>query len=274
MKHDEFQEVAPEVITKDRYPAKNKGQFGPSQISGCSLKVYLEKMTDHEVTMNSWLFQGSAVHHYLEESGILREALHEAGYHAVHTDFEVSAEHEINDDVSIHGTADVVTSDGEDDVIYDIKYSSIPAHSGHGRIYKYFSQANTYAHMFDADGYGLIMINSKSQNLREDIVILEGEMSEDNWEIVKQKAVNIFNALEAADYYDESVNDGHGNRFDPQELSEVGADFWSEVMEHFDKKQIPSYDKECQYCDFSEFCPVKQGTLGGLNNLIDDEKGN
>lgn len=270
MQHERLQQVAPGIIAKDRYPAKSKGQFGPSQISGCSLKVYLEKMTDHEVTMNSWMFAGKAVHYYLQETGILRRALHEAGYHWVNTEFEQSTEYEINDDVSIHGSADVVASDGEDDVIYDIKFSSLPADSGHGRIYKYFSQVNTYAHMFDADGYGLIMINSKSQNLRESIVILEGEMSEDNWEIVKQKARNIFNALESAGYYDLNVNDGRGVRFDVEQLADAGTDFWKEVMQHFDKKQIPSYDKECQYCDFADFCPVNQGKLGGVNELLDD----
>lgn len=270
MKHDELQEVAPGVIAEDRYPPKNDGEFGPSQISGCPLKVYLEKITGHEVTMNSWMFQGTAVHHYLQETDILTEALHEAGYHWVNTEYEVSKTHRINDDVAINGSADVVTSDGEDDVVYDIKYSSIPADSGHGRVYKYFSQVNTYAHMLDADGYGLIMINSKSRNLKDNIAVLRGEMSEDNWEIVKQKAINIFNALEDAGFYNESVNNGEGEKLTVDEVMEADVAFWEEVMEYFNEKQIPSYDKECQYCDFSECCPVKQGKLGGLNNLIDD----
>ena len=268
--HDELQEVAPGIIAEDRYPPKNKGQFGPSQVSGCPLKVYLDKMTDHEVTMNSWMFAGSAVHYYLQQTDILQRALHEAGYHWVHTDYEQTTEFEINDDVSLHGSADVVTSDGEDDVIYDIKFSSLPADSGHGRIYKYFSQANTYAHMFDADEYGLIMINSKSQNLRDSIVILEGQMSEDNWEIVKQKAVSIFNRLEKSGYYDLEENDGRGRRFDPDMLAEADQEFWADVVEGFDTKQIPSYDKECQYCPHADYCPIEQGVLGGLNNLIDD----
>lgn len=269
--HDELQEIAPEIIAKDRYPPKDKGQFGPSQVSGCPLRVYLDKMIDHETTINSWMFAGTAVHYYLQQTDILQKALHEAGYHWVNTDYEQSTVYEINDDVSLHGSADVVTSDGEDDVIYDIKFSSLPADSGHGRIYKYFSQANTYAHMFDADGYGLIMINSKSQTLEDNIVILKGEMSEDNWEIVKQKAVNIFNALEGSGYYDLDVNDGRGNRFDQSALEDADKDFWKEVMEYFDNKQIPSYDKECQYCPHADYCPVNQGVLGGLNNLIDDK---
>lgn len=270
VKHEELQEVAPDIIAEDRYPPKDSGQFGPSQVSGCSLKVYLDKMTDHEITMNSWMFAGTAVHHYLQSTDILQRALHEAGYHWVYTKYEESTEHQINDDVALHGSADVVTSDGEDDVIYDIKFSSLPADSGHGRIYKYFSQANTYAHMFDADGYGLIMINSKSQNLRDSIVILEGEMSEENWDIVKQKAVNVFNALESAGYYDIDINDGRGARFDVDKLEEAGNEHWADIMSHFDKAQIPSYDKECQYCPHKEYCPVKQGKLGGLNSLIDD----
>lgn len=209
MKHEKLQEVAPGIIAENRYPPKEKGQFGPSQVSGCSLKVFLDEMTGNEVTMNSWMFAGTAVHYYLQETDILTEALHEAGYHWINTDYEVTTTYQVNDDVELHGSADVLTSDGEDDVIYDIKFSSLPADSGHGRIYKYFSQANTYAHMFDADGYGLIMINSKSQNLEDNIVILEGEMSEDNWKIVKQKAINIFDALSKHGYYEE--NDIHDN---------------------------------------------------------------
>lgn len=273
MRHKELQEVAPRIIAEDRYPAKDKGQFGPSQVSGCSLKVFLDEMTGNEVEMNSWMFAGTAVHYYLQETDILRKALHEAGYHWVNTEYEVTTTHEVGDDVELHGSADVLTSDGEDDVIYDIKFSSLPADSGHGRIYKYFSQANTYAHMFDADGYGLIMINSKSQSLEENIVILEGQMSEDNWEIVKQKARNVFNALQKHGYYDEHDKHDNSHVWTSDVIESKDADFWRDVMESFDEKQIPSYDKECQYCDHSEYCPVKQGKLGGLNNLIDDKTG-
>lgn len=270
VKHKELDEVAPEVIARDRYPEKDKGHFGPSQVSGCSLKVFLDEMTDNDVVMNSWMFAGTAVHYYLQEEDILTEALHEAGYHWVNTEYEVTTEYEVNDDITIHGTADVVTSDGEDDVIYDIKYSSLPADSGHGRIYKYFSQANTYAHMFDADGYGLIMINSKSQVLEDNIVVLRGEMSEDNWEIVKQKAKNIFNALQEAGYHSDDVGAGKDVRWSTEELKSKDEDFWRSVMGHFDSEQIPSYDKECQYCDHKEYCPDYQGMLGGLNSIIDE----
>jgi len=270
MKHNELQEKAPRVIAKDRYPAKEDGHFGPSQVSGCPLSVFLDEMTENNVVMNSWMFAGTAVHYYLQQTDILTKALHEAGYHWVYTDYEVTETFEVNDEVTIHGTADVVTSDGDDDVIYDIKFSSIPADSGHGRIYKYFSQVNTYAHMFDADGYGLIMINSKSKTLEDDIVVLQGEMSEDNWEIVKQKAISIYEALKEQGYYTDN-DDETGARFSFNQLEQEDVDFWRDVMENFDPKQIPSYDKECQYCDHKEYCPVEQGKLGGLNNLIDEE---
>lgn len=262
MKHEEFQEVGPEIIAENRYPEKEDGRFGPSQVSGCPLKVFLDMMADVEFITSSWTFAGTAVHYYLQESGILTEALVEAGYHPAFIDYEVTTEYEIQDGVYIHGSCDVLADDGDDKVVYDIKFSSIPADSGHGRVYKYFSQANTYAHMFGADGYGLILINSKSKVLEDNIEVMEGEMSEDNWEIVQDKVVNVHNALQKAGYYD-------GNRFSPEQLTEAGKDFWREIVKDFELSRVPSYDKECQYCEHKEYCPDYNGTLGGLKALLE-----
>lgn len=262
--HDELDEVAPEIIARDRYPDKPDGHFGPSQVSGCALKVFLNKMTDHEVTPNSWMFAGTAVHYYLQESGILDEALHRAGYHPAYTKYEKPLVHHINDDVAIDGTTDIYVGDGNSTAIYDIKFTSLPIGTGHGRVYKYFSQANTYAQMAGADDYGLIMINSKSQNLRDNIAVLDGELSDENWEIVKNKATNIHAGLKAAGYY-------AGDRWTLEELAEKDVSFWEEIVSYINMEHVPSYDKECQYCDHSDYCPEKQGKLGGLNGLINDK---
>lgn len=238
------------------------GEYHPSQVSGCPLRVHLTWMTNHKTVLNSWLFQGSAVHYYLQEDGIMTDALHRAGYHPVHTAYEVASEKRIGDGITITGKCDIVCAKDGETTIFDIKYSSIPPESGHGRIYKYFSQANTYAHMFGADSYGLIMINSKSRDLIDDINIMPGEMSEENWEIIKSKAHNIHDALTTAGW-DEGI------RWDDDELENVGSGFWKEVMDHFEKQRIPSYDKECNHCPHSEYCPVEQGKLGGVKSLID-----
>lgn len=245
------------------YGQHTLGEYHPSQVSGCPLKVHLDWMTENETVLNSWLFQGSAVHHYLQETGIMTEALLEAGYHPVHTSYEVASEKKIGDGINITGKCDIVCAQDGHTTIFDIKYSSVPPSSGHGRLYKYMSQANTYAHMFGADSYGLIMINSKSRDLLNDIVVMPGTMSEDNWEIVKNKAYSIHEALQTAGWHD-------GVRWSNSQLEDVGKSFWQEVMQHFDQKQIPSYEKECQYCDHSDYCPVKNGKLGGVQSMIPD----
>jgi len=238
------------------------GEYHPSQITGCPLKVFLDWMTDDETVLNCWLFQGSAVHYYLQETGLMTDALNRAGYHPVDTSYEVPSQCQIDDEVSITGKCDIIcTKDGET-TIFDIKYSSIPPSSGHGRLYKYMSQANTYAHMYDADTYGLIMINSKSRDLVNDITVMPGTMSEDNWEVVKSKAHSIHNALKDFGYRT-------GNRYTNEQLDGMDTRFWKEKMQYFDKKQVPAYEKECQYCSHSDYCPVKNGKLGGVKALID-----
>lgn len=244
------------------YGKHKLGEYHPSQVSGCPLKVFLNWMTDNETVLNCWLFQGSAVHYYLQESGIMTEALHDAGYHPLHTSYEVSTQKKIGDGITITGKCDIVCAQDGHTTIFDIKYSSIPPSSGHGRLYKYMSQANTYAHMFGAESYGLIMINSKSRDLLNDIVVMPGTMSEDNWEIVKNKAYAIHNSLKRFDW-------DSGERWSNSRLESAGSSFWRGVMSEFDEKQIPSYEKECQYCDHSDYCPVKNGKLGGVKSLID-----
>lgn len=269
VKHDELSNTAPEIIAKDRYPQKPDNHYSPSKISGCELRVYLDRMLDIETTLNSWMFQGKAVHYYLQETNILTEALHQAGYHWVNTNYEISNVYEINDEAVISGTADVLARDVDDDtVVYDIKYSSIPPGSGHGRLYKYFTQAHIYAQIFDADGYGLIMIHSKADNLKDGIAVLEGKMSDENWEIIRDKVESIHVALKAAGFFD-------GNRWEAETIEEVGVGFWETVIEHFNTERIPTYQKECQYCDHAEYCPVKQDKLesGGVSEMIEETKG-
>lgn len=104
------------------------------------------------------------------------------------------------------------------------------------------------------------MINSKSDNIPEDIEMISQEADEENFEKTVGKAKDIDTALRKYDY-------GDGERFEKSALSADMMDLWDDVMDIIDKRQCPSYDKECQYCPFKSSCPVKQGKLGGLNAL-------
>lgn len=265
MKHETLDKAAPEVISRDRYPEKDYGHYGPSQISGCSLKVIFDEVTDHEITMNSWMFAGKAVHYYLQETGILTEALKEAGYHPAFIDYEQTSKYKVKDGVYIHGSCDVLCEDEADKVVYDIKYSSIPVQSGHGRLYKYLSQAHLYARLFGAQGYGLLMINSKTQEFASGIEVMEGVMSEDNWEIMQQKAINIHETIEL-------FKDERGLSFPHNEMDHIPDGFWKRIVSRIDTSNTPSYEKECNYCPHSEFCPVEQGKLGGIKSLISPDQ--
>lgn len=271
MDHQRVQESVRETLIEDGKRSSPDHHFHPSQITGCPLKVHLNKMVRHETTLNSWLFQGSAVHYYLQQTDILDTALQNAGFHPAFTKYEENIKYPISDDVWINGTCDILvtTEDGER-AIYDIKYSSLPPESDHPRIYKYYSQANTYAKMFGAEHYGLIMINSKSQDLEDDIVVLPGEVSDENWEIVKSKAINIKEALEYTDFF--GVPEEEKEVWEPSWLREKRPEFWKDLVSFFDRKQIPSYEGECKYCPHSDYCPEKNGMLGGVKGLVENSK--
>lgn len=261
MDTDKIEQAMKKVIGRDNYGDEVGPYFHPSQVTGCPLKVTLDKLTDQSVTLNSWLFQGSAVHHYLQETGMMDEIMLEAGYDIFSSDYEISTQTHIGDGVYLTGKCDILTHGPEGRTVFDIKYSSIPVESGHGRLFKYFSQANVYAHMFDADEYGLMVISSKSQDLLNDINVLSGEKNEDNWEIVKKKTKQIHELLEHENFYD-------GVRWNEEELSPNNSETWEDMLGVLDKKDIPSYEKECQYCDHKQYCPVKQGTLNsGLDSF-------
>lgn len=249
------------VLEEDSKREERFGEYHPSEVTGCPLKVTLDKMTDNETVLNSWLFQGSAVHYYLQEAGLLDKALHKAGYHMLDTDYEVHNKYHLGDDVWLTGTCDIMCYDGDAKTILDIKYSSIPVESGHGRLFKYFSQANTYAFMFGADEYGLMVLNSQSRELLDDIHVLEGKPDEENWQLVTDKARAIHTSLREFGY-------DTGVVWPVDDLADKSIDFWDDVLEEFDISNIPAYNQECKYCDHSSYCPVKQGKLkNGLNSF-------
>ena len=263
MKGDEIAEELSNAIEEHGNRGKTFGQYHPSTISGCPLKAFLNWITDNETQYNRWLFQGSAVHFFLQEHpDLLQKALNDAGYHPLDTDYEVHKLHSINEYVTITGTCDILTHTEDERAVIDIKYSSIPPTSNHGRLYKYASQVNTYANMFNADEWGLLMINSKSDHIPDDIVMIDQETDDENFEKVKEKATGVHQALSHFGY-------PKGERFAPSELDAKMQDVWDTVFNFISQKDCPSYEKECQYCDHKQYCPVKQGEVGGLRGLGD-----
>lgn len=261
MAKEKLQEEIRKVIAETADRPNVYGEYHPSQITGCPLKVFLNWMTDNETTLNNYLFQGLAVHYYLQETGMLTEAMHQAGYHIINTEYEVRQRKKIDDDITIVGRCDVLGERDGNKAIFDIKYSSIPVDSGHGRMFKYFSQANTYSFMFGAEEYGLIMINSRSDDLVSDIYVMDGQKSEENWEKTKKKARQIHEALGVYGWPD-------GKRWEQGQLEDADKDFWRDVMGFFDSQMVPSYEKECNYCAHKDYCPEYNGKLGGVKALI------
>jgi hypothetical protein len=266
---EEFEEVAPEVISRDRYPPKDDGHYGPSEVSGCPLRVYLDRKVETEDVMNSWMFAGKAVHYYLQESGIMDEALEDAGFHPALTEYEKTGTLKVDDDLYLHGSADIVAGEpsdtpgeGPEKAILDIKYSSIPIESGHPRLAVYLAQAHLYSEIFDADKYGILLINSKSRELEEDIVLVEGVHSQNLVDTVFEKVRNIHSALEATGYFE-------GLTFTVEEVEMFSPQTWENIVtEHFNIDNIPAYDGECDYCDHNDYCPVANDSIGGIADLV------
>lgn len=277
MNTDKLEESLGDVLQESGVREFVLGEYHPSTLSGCPLKSVLDLMVGKETKLNAWLFQGSAVHYYLQEhpspngfDGLITEALHEAGYHSFDNEYEVSVSQSISDDVIITGTCDILTVDENGNrTIFDIKYSSVKPSTHKGRMMKYLSQVNMYSHMFDADRHGLILVNNKAGKSRSDdesipegVRVIGGEPQEDNWEIQKEKALAIHNVLKESGY------ESDGTRWTKAMLEDADLDFWKDLMGKIQADHCPSYDKECRYCDHKEYCPVEQGKLGGgLNSF-------
>lgn len=287
MDTDKIEEIAGDVLRETGIRDEKFGEYHPSNICGCPLKVFLNKMTDKQTKLNKWLFSGSAVHFYMQEhrspegfDGILTEILHKAGYHALSTSYEVSNRYSIDDqslrakvdydlpgDAHIVGTCDALCEGENGRTVFDLKYSSLQPSNQTGRTFYYLSQVNTYAHMFDADEYALILLNnmagvrdSHPDSVADSVTVVDGTVSEDNWELVRLKALMIHASLLRYGY-------PGGDRWTLSELDKKPDEFWKEVMEVVEKKHCPAYEQECKYCDHSEYCPVYNGTLGGLKGM-------
>lgn len=264
---EDVEDTLAEALRADNYREFVYGRYHPSTITGCPLKGFLNKMVDSETRLNNYLFQGSAVHFYLQKKpSLLNKALREAGYHPLDIDYEVHKLHEIEDGITLTGTCDILAGGNGSTDIIDIKYSSVRPETHKGRIFQYMSQVNTYAHMFGADRYGLLLIYSyandrakggKPTNIPDSLTMLEGEKNQDNWEITRNKARQIHTALGEAGYPD-------GERWTTEGLADRPDSFWDDVRELINLDHAPSYEKECDYCDHSDYCPVYNSGLKGM----------
>lgn len=263
----DIEQTFSEALEEDNYRGDTYGEYHPSTITGCPLKGFLDKMTESETKLNNWMFQGSAVHYYIQEKpNLLTKALEDAGYHPLDTEYEVRTIHDISEDVRLTGTCDILTHGENGTSILDIKYSSVRPETHQGRLMKYMSQVNTYAYMFGADEYGLLLLYSranenasgnKPKSIPESVLVIPEEPDKENWEITKSKALMIHQALEEYGYDD-------GLRWDNEELEISDDDFWDGVMNIISSEHCPSYDRECRYCDHQDYCPVYNSGLSGM----------
>lgn len=238
-------------LSESTYRDSEFGEYHPSTISGCPVMAVLDRMIGSEFVMNSYTFAGSAVHYYLQETGILTDALYDAGYHPLYTEYEVHTRKRITDGIYITGTCDVLCDNGDKTTIFDLKYSSLKPEYAQGRVMQYFSQVNTYSYMFDADEMALWLISSNERdNLpKNGLTLLTGTPQEDNWEVVKNKAKQIHKTLEMLGY-------DEGRRITESEAKEYDKSDWEDMFKHINLEYAPSYDKEHKYCDHKEYCPI------------------
>lgn len=254
-------------LSESTYRDKEFGEYHPSTVSGCPVMAVLDRLVGSEFVMNSYTFAGSAVHYYLQETGILTDALYDAGYHPIYTDYEVHTRKKIDDGIYLTGTCDVLCDDGNSTTIFDLKYSSLKPEYAQGRVGKYFSQVNTYAKMFGADEMALWLISSNERdNLpKNGLTILSGEPAEDNWEIVKEKVQQIHATLEKAGYDD-------GRKLSEEEAKSYEKKDWEELLSEINLDYAPSYDDEHKYCDHEEYCPICNDVFaGGMANFVADK---
>lgn len=230
----------------DGYHDRVIGEYHPSSLSGCPLGTFLDFMLEKEVDINNHIFNGTAVHYYLQESGKLDTALHRAGFNVLDTEYEVGKRHTVDGGIVITGRADCITYDGDEKSVIDIKYTSLKPEYNNGRLMKYATQVNMYANMFNCDKWCLLLVYSRADDITEEISIISGETDKDNWEMAKDKARNIHDALLAAGYDD-------GVRWTKDQLEERGMDFWEEIMDHFEEDRVPAYPEELKYSDRDEW---------------------
>lgn len=260
----DLEETLADALRRDNYREKEHGYYHPSTITGCPLKGFLDKMTETSTELNNYMFQGSAVHFYLQNNqNLLTKALGDAGYHPLDTKYEVNTIYDMGGGVRLTGTCDVLANGDDGVAIVDIKYSSVRPETHQGRLFQYMSQVNTYAHMFGADEYGLLLLYSyandnqsgnKPQNIPDSVLLLPGEPNEDNWNLTKSKARQVHLALEEFGFAD-------GDRWDD---SNIPDEWWDKILAIIDRGACPSYEKECDYCDHSEVCPVLNSGLKGM----------
>lgn len=266
MSYEEVCKNLGDELGDDDYHTRRFGEYHPSHIAGCPLGCFLDFMLEEETEYNNYMFSGTAVHYYLQESGKLTSALQKSGYNQMFTEYEVMNSIHVGKGARILGRCDALVNSPDKSAVIDLKYSSIKPSYNNSRLAKYAVQANTYAHMFGVDEWCLLMIHSKADHIPDEIDFLADEKSEDAWEVVKDKARNIHEALREAGYDD-------GERWTEERLKSQGREFWENVMEHFDESRVPSYDTELKWSDRDEWVMPymddwkEEQSTGGLSSF-------
>lgn len=278
MAFDRLHQTLGEELESGDYHSKTYGEYHVSTITGNPLKGFLDFMLEEETDYNNYMFQGTAVHYYLQESGILNRALTGAGFNPMFTSHEIQNRVSVGDGASIVGRVDTLAINDEASYAIDLKYTSLKPEYSHGRLLSYASQANAYAHMFGTDRWALLTIYSKADNIPDAVDGVTNPKDNDNWEIVKDKARQIHKALTRSGYQD-------GVRWTEEELRDRSVEFWEDVMEPFDESLIPAYEEELKYSDRKEWVLPYQDNWrdkfsgredsssgGGIQSFVNDRK--
>jgi len=136
------------------------------------------KFNANPMVVSARAITGKAIHM------LLQQALKSRYPNAV---FEVSCQYPLENGYVLLGRADMI--DG--DTVYEFKYTSMYNQAKE----MYFAQANCYANMIDCNRFKVVIIDRN----KLDVLVLEGERSEDAFMKIIDQCNQIIKALQAKD---------------------------------------------------------------------------
>jgi len=156
---------------RPRYP----GDIHVSDVVICPRRAFFNARFNANPVAGPRATVGKAVHMLLREA--LKKSYPDAS-------FEVTCIYPLEDGYALIGRADMVHGD----VVYEFKYTSM--HGGAKEAY--FAQANSYACMLECRRFKVVIVDRD----KLDVVILEGDVSEEAFQRILEKCAEIVKLLE------------------------------------------------------------------------------
>jgi hypothetical protein len=161
----------------DRY---KENIFRISSLVGCASRLYYQTKLGIKPKMLGRMLSGIIFHEHLKD--IVKNI----------PEFEdAEFEPEICEDFGdykILGHADIVTEDR----VFEFKYSLVDFDK-YGVPDSWHLQANCYATILKKPFYSIVQVNSANLN----VIIVEGKQNQDGYNIIKDRAKNIFDSLQS-----------------------------------------------------------------------------